>query len=237
MLMAIVDTPQRHQDLTVFPVISSDGPTLHHLLLAEALTSGLLTINVARTAGGPRILTRNDAWHSVLILGGERLTGTDRHCRTDRTVLVGPRTTADFPLALTSPETWDPPQRNGDLARCLKHFPLMEAQIGILAFLGRQFLGMEALGSPNLYAPLHSRLMGSMLEHVLSRKGPVFPRPLARESEALAMADALERADRVPRDTLGEGRFWTLEGSVRGSELTHEGHLVHLSVSSKRLVA
>jgi hypothetical protein len=49
--------------------------------------------------------------------------------------------------------------RRGDMAEWLKAYPLQPGQIGLLAFTGRVALGMDAVGSPALFAKLHQRIL------------------------------------------------------------------------------
>jgi hypothetical protein len=110
------------------------------------------------------------------------------------------------------------------------NFPLLDSQVGILAFLGRQLLGLDALGSPELYTSVHRRLVTGYLITALAAgtKGG-FESP-AEMDDLNALALALQSAERVEAPNGGHGEYSTLRGEVTGGELRHNGHLVHLSV-------
>jgi hypothetical protein len=109
-------------------------------------------------------------------------------------------------------------------------FPLLDNQVGILAFLGRDLLGLDALGCPDLYASLHRRLVTGYLITALEANGNGGAGSLADTKDLLELAFALETAERVEAPNLGHGEYSTLQGGVSGGELRHNGHLVHLSV-------
>jgi hypothetical protein len=117
-----------------------------------------------------------------------------------------------------------------ELSEILDFFPTLQGQVGIMAFIGQQFLGLDVLGCPALYAPLHRRLLaGHFLDTLISTCEKCGWKPTP-EAEVLALANALEEAERVPAPSTGHGEYSTLQGAVTGGELRHNGHLVHLSV-------
>lgn len=109
-------------------------------------------------------------------------------------------------------------------------FTIVERQVGLLAFSGPWFLGLDALGAQNLYAPLHSRILEGYLMaarahgEVPESHGPV------GEGEASAVLALMERAERTPCGAVGVGQYSMFGGPIRGGELFHDDHLVHLSV-------
>jgi hypothetical protein len=119
--------------------------------------------------------------------------------------------------------------RQDDLEAYLRALPPVERQIGLLAFVGHRPLGLDALGSPGLYAPLHRRLLtGYVMDALAQRSGPD-GYPLPGEPEALHFVGLLREARRTPSETVGLGEYRVLQGGVLGGELVHDGHLVHLS--------
>ena len=230
MLLAFVDTPQRHDRLTVFPVVASDEPHLSYLLLADALRRGVLTIEQNGPGEPPHLIAQNLGSEPVLILDCEMMRGAEENHSTNQSVLLGPGSVTRVPISCEESGKWSCEAREKRFSKKLDHFPLLEDQVGILAFLGRQLLGMDALGSPDLYSSLHRRLLsGYFLTALAAGKAGESETP-ADEGEIAALAMALERAERVMAPCPGYGEYSTLHGPVTGGELRHNGHLVHLSV-------
>jgi hypothetical protein len=125
---------------------------------------------------------------------------------------------------------WSCEDRERRFSKRLAKFPLMERQVGILAFLGRQLLGLDALGSPELYSPLHRRLLtGHLITALAAGKREKSESP-AEDTDLHALARALEGAVRLTAPNPGHGEYCTLHGEISGGELRHNGHLLHLSV-------
>jgi hypothetical protein len=230
MLLAFVDTPQRHERLTIFPVVSSDQPELSYLLMTEALRTGVLTIEENGPGESPHFIAQNRSTQPVLILDCESVSGGGVNRTTHQSVLLGPGSVTKVPISCTEIGKWNCHELADRLAKNLGHFPLLEGQVGILAFLGRHLLGLDALGSPELYSPLHRRLMTGYLVTALSAGGRRSSGSWAERAEIQALAGALENAERKAAPCPGHGEYSTLHGAVTGGELRHNGHLVHLSV-------
>lgn len=230
MLLAIVERSQSYQRLTVYPIVASDGPQLPYLLLSEALGAGVVSMEEKLEGSASTLVARNSGFHPVLILDRERLLGAKRESMTSRSILLGPRSVTEVPLACDQRGRWNSPPRSAELEAGLQAFPKLHDQVGALAFLGQRLLGLDALGSPNLYAPLHRRLLAGYVSAALEtdHRG-------SRETEVEApnvshFAHALQSASREPCSVHGHGEQWVLTGSIAGWELCHDGFLVHLSV-------
>ena len=62
--------------------------------------------------------------------------------------------------------------RRSELSHWVRAFPLLLGQIGLVAFLGKVPLGMDALGSPTLYGKVHERVLtGYVLDAMEGRAG------------------------------------------------------------------
>ena len=230
MLLAFVDTPQHHGRLTVFPVVASDQPQFSYLLLRDALRKGTLTIQKNGDGGDPYLIARNRGSEPVLILDCESMVGgLDNHA-TNQSVLVGPGTETHVPAFCVAPGKWTCEKREERFSESLNSFPILNNQVGILAFLGQQLLGLDALGSPELYSPLHRRLLSSYLLTAMSAGKKAEYETPAEEREIQALAMALQYAKRMDAPCPGYGEYSTIHGNVTGGELRHNGHLVHLSV-------
>jgi hypothetical protein len=230
MLLAFVETPQRHGSLTIFPVVAADEPELSYLLATDALQRGVLTIEEDGGGNSPYFIARNVGSDPVLILDCEAVQGVGEHRSTAQSILLGPESVTRVPVSCVEAGKWSCGDHQGKLSKSLEKFPLLDGQVGILAFLGRQLLGLDALGSPELYSPLHRRLMTVYLSTALAAGKKARPESSAADAEIRALAEALEGAARVTAPCHGHGEYSTIQGQVTGGELRHNGHLVHLSV-------
>ncbi len=257
MLEAFIVPPQRRGELTVFPVVEEDGRELPYRLMENALTSGDLTIDAGDSAEETRLVAHNRGSSAVLILNGERLIGGGRACMPSHSILLPPRADTTFPVALLDTGCGQERTASGgreggsgklganrpdrrvftlsrhpeaDLGEWSGSFPLQNRQVGILVFHGPRFLGMDAVGSHSLYASVHERLLAGYVLAAQSVGEPPPGHPPPGEAEAVAFATALEEARRIPTRTVGLGTYSVFRGLVRGGELLHDDHLVHLSV-------
>ncbi len=230
MLLAFVDTPQQHHRLTIFPVVASDEPQLSYLLMTDALRRGVLTIKQNGLGEIPHLIARNHGSQPILILDCETVGGVGENHSTNQSVLLAPASVTRVPISCRDTGKWSCEELERRFSEKLANFPILEDQVGILAFLGRQLLGLDALGSPELYSPLHRRLLTGYLITALAAGEKAKSESPAEEAEIMALAEALEGAERVAAPCPGHGEYCTLRGEVTGGELRHNGHLVHLSV-------
>lgn len=237
MLLAFVDTPQRHDRITIFPVVAADEPQLSYLLLADALRRGVLTLEENGPGEAPCLIAKNRSTQPVLILGSEIVAG-DRDPRSVfQTVLLGPDSVTRVPTSGDGISKWSCAALEAQFSRDLRQFPLLENQVGVLAFMGRELLGLDILGTPELYSPLHRRLLtGHLLTALISGEKVKLESP-AEETEMQATARALETAHREAAPCPGRGEYTTIHGELTGGELRHNGHLVHLSVCPNGVAA
>jgi len=230
MLEAFIDAPLCHKQLTVFPVIAPHGPVLPYLLSTEIQDSGVLTVREKGEKSTSTFLARNNSLHALLILSGEPLSGGDRGRLVERSILLGGKSVTQIPASSLERGGWASIDQETEITRWLKSFPLHDAQVGLLAFDGDRILGLETLGSANLYGPLHRRLLIRFIQEAFSNPNVSAGDGSALKAEAQNTLDALENADRVATQKVGLGDYWSLSGPVSGGELIHQGHLVHLSV-------
>ena len=123
--------------------------------------------------------------------------------------------------------------RRDTMERWIEAFPLLPLQVGLVVFLGNTPLGMDAVGSPGLFAPLHRRILtGYILDAMegLEEEAPALrKRRRARTSSAPQFVEAVRQAARTPSESVGLGEYRVLHGSVLGGELVNQDHTVHLS--------
>ncbi|MGD2122366.1 MAG: hypothetical protein PVJ76_11510 [Gemmatimonadota bacterium] len=230
MLLAFAEVPQRHEWLTVFPIVSADEPELSYILMAEAIRKGVVTLEDNGGGNPPHLLARNLGPDPVLLLDCETLLGVQENHSTHQSLLLGAGSTTKVPISCMDPGKWSCEELEERFIESQASFPLVEHQVGILAFLGRDLLGLDALGCPDLYANLHRRLVTGYLITALAANGGSRPGSLADSEDLMALAFALEIAERVAAPSVGHGEYSTLKGPITGGELRHNGHLVHLSV-------
>ena len=237
MLLAFVDTPQRHERLTVFPVVSADEPQLSYLLMVDALRKGFLTVEESRPGEPPCFIARNQGTQPVLILDCEAVEGANFSFTTNQSVLLGPSSVTRVPGFCAKSGKWNCLELERRFSPHLDDFPLLDDQVGILAFLGQHLLGLDVLGCPQLYGDLHRRLLtGDLVTAENAGEAECLEEP-AEETEIQALAMALEGAERVAAPCVGHGEYTTIQGQVTGGELRHNGHLVHLSVFPNGIAA
>lgn len=115
--------------------------------------------------------------------------------------------------------------REVDLGAALEHFPLQPLQVGLLAFVGGEPIGMDVVGGTNLFARLHTRLLRGYVLDALSARAP--------EGEATAEAaqrflTRVHEAERTPAPSVGRGAYHVLTRTVVGSRLVDGSRVAHL---------
>jgi hypothetical protein len=113
-----------------------------------------------------------------------------------------------------------------DLSTWTASFPALPGQVGILAFIGADPLGLDVVGDGTLYARLHDRLIGGYAQDALRVRGAEGePDPEA----AQGFLRSVGSASRVDAPTVGRGIYRVLTGEVTGGELEDQDRTVHLS--------
>jgi hypothetical protein len=117
--------------------------------------------------------------------------------------------------------------RSFDLDEWSRSFPWVDDQVGVLAFLGDQPLGMDVIGGHRLYARLHKRLLSGYVMDAFAAAGDRRRVELG-DGAAAAFLERLRAATRIEAPTVGRGTYRVLSGGVMGGELDDENGLVHL---------
>jgi hypothetical protein len=241
MLEAFIDAPSRHKSLTIFPVVAPKGPDLRLLLSTQIEGDKVLTLRERGDGTSPMLLARNNSFHDLLILAGEPLPGGSRGRLAARSFLITGKSVAQLPAASLEPGGWVTPEQESEITEWVEHFPIQKQQVGVLACLGTRVLGLEALGCPKLYEPLHRRLVIRFIREAFFRgeaasgegETPESPQEgilRTLEAEARKLVNSLEDADRVKTQRIGAADYLELCGPVTGGELIHQGNLIHLTV-------
>jgi len=142
--------------------------------------------------------------------------------------------------------------RRLDLEKWAEAFPPVEGQVGLLALTPREAVGLDVVGSPELYRKLHTRLLNGYLMDGFDRDALGRGRPYRFAERGAEMGDErpgweqrgaarfmrnVMRSERVEAPTVGFGRYSVLSRTVVGGELLDEERLVHLSAFPVRDVA
>jgi hypothetical protein len=114
-----------------------------------------------------------------------------------------------------------------DLDEWSKHFPWVDDQVGLLAFLGARPLALDLVGGHRLYARLHKQLVRGYVMDALTA-GPSRSIRVG-EKTAAPFLERVKRATRTRAPTVGRGEYRVLSGRVMGGELIDTCGLVHLS--------
>jgi hypothetical protein len=288
--------PQRHEWLTIHPLLSPDETGLGYDLLADAIAAGTLTITELGSATVPEFGAVNEGDRDVLILDGEQFIGARQNRMASRTILLPARSKTKIPVNCMEQGRWrsvseqfapspmhspskvrvhnrrreaerarvgsvaDPStlresqgqvwseiehmsmdfgessatgalnevahRKGHDMKTWTASFPALSGQVGILAFIGSDPLGLDVVGDATLYARLHDRLIGGYIQDALRVRGVNgAPDPEA----AQAFLGGVRSANRVEAPTVGRGVYRVLTGGVTGGELEDEARTVHLS--------
>ena len=235
MLEALIETPERQGPLTIFPVVGPRCPTLEYLLSTEIDGTDVLTIRERGDAATPMILARNNSFHDLLVLSGEPLPGESPNRLVSRSFILGGKSVTQIPASSIERGGWIRPGQEETVTEWAERFPPHPQQVGLLAFHGRRLLGLELLGSGEIYQRLHRRILVRFIKEALVLETSPPDAETLRETsilgeDARALVGSIEDAERTETRRVGLGGYWELSGDVRGGELIHAGHLVHLSV-------
>jgi hypothetical protein len=288
--------PQRHESLSVFPLIDEGERELPYELLSDAIEAGTLTIGEIGSGEVPELMVENSGKSEVLILDGEQLIGAKQNRMTNRSIVLAAGTKTRVPVScmehgrwrfetssFSHRETHSPskvrrharkteaqyaaaampasPQvladaqggvwdqiadysakmggrsetgaldhlyvlKDTDLAKWREAIELVDGQVGLLAFLGDEPLGLDLISSQALYGRLHDRLASGYIMDALAA-GRKNGSPRARLVDAQNFLDGVYAATRTEAPTVGRGTYRVLSGPVLGGELEDESRLVH----------
>jgi hypothetical protein len=116
--------------------------------------------------------------------------------------------------------------RTTDIETWAARFPLLDRQIGLLAYLGDRPLGLDVIGCTRLFGATHGRILrGYVVDAISAGDAPREP----TEDHAQLFLSRVRAARRGPSPTVGEGEYAVLSGEVVGGELNGAVGLVHLA--------
>src|SRR5687768_3560332 len=97
---------QRHEWLTIHPLLSPDDTALGYDLLADAIAAGTLTIAELGSATVPELAAVNDGDRDVLILDGEQLIGARQNRMASRSILLPAHSKTTIPVNCMEQGRW-----------------------------------------------------------------------------------------------------------------------------------
>lgn len=118
--------------------------------------------------------------------------------------------------------------RARDIDAWSKAFSWVDDQVGILAFLGDEPLGMDIIGCHKLYGRFHKRLVTGYIMDALAQRRRRRDAS-ASEEAAKSFLEGVRQARLTEAPTVGAGVYYVLSGDVMGGELRVRSGLVHLS--------
>jgi len=106
MLNVTLAAPQRHQALTVFPLVTADPADLPYTLLVDALEAGTLRITEVGEGTVPELLATNKGHVDILVLDGEQLIGARQNRMTNRSILLAAGSETRIPVSCMEQGRW-----------------------------------------------------------------------------------------------------------------------------------
>jgi len=106
MLDLTLAAAQRHDLLTIFPLVAVGEPELPYALLVDALAAGTVRITEVGTGTVPELLATNKAETDVLVLDGEQLVGARQNRMTNRSILLPARSETCIPVSCMEQGRW-----------------------------------------------------------------------------------------------------------------------------------
>jgi hypothetical protein len=102
-----IKKPQKHLNMTVFPLVADDIGDPEHEMLADALNEGFLTVEEISEGGSvPDLLVDNKSDHFVLLLDGEEVAGAKQNRVLNTSILLDKRSKTPIPVSCTESGRW-----------------------------------------------------------------------------------------------------------------------------------
>ncbi len=243
---------QAHKALTLWPLLRERGaqrpPTARCIPLVEALESGSARLDEVSDGGSaPHARLENRGERPVLVVFGEELLGARQSRTADASFLVAAGASVVLDRSGIEHGRWArgkhglPRGQRGvsaDLFSVLESFHTVEEQVGFVAAIGDQIVGLEVVASPALLRALFGRLVRA---HALDALDSAFVEDPIDEKERAAVErvrcfqepegflGALARAAFHRAPSIGVGNDLRLAGpGVAGCAL-EAGGIAHLS--------
>lgn len=106
MIMLSPADPQRHESLTVYPLLSPDGDGLGCVLLPDAIRAGTIRITEVGQGSVPELIAINTGDTDVLVLDGEQLIGAKQNRMASRSILLPAHSETRIPVSCMEHGRW-----------------------------------------------------------------------------------------------------------------------------------
>jgi hypothetical protein len=106
MLDVTLAAPQRHESLTLFPLIARGPAELPYELMADAINAGTLRITEVGSGTVPELYAVHEGDVPVLILDGEQLIGARQNRMTNRSILLPAHAKTNIPVSCMEQGRW-----------------------------------------------------------------------------------------------------------------------------------
>jgi hypothetical protein len=102
-----IEEPQRHKNMSVFPLSTSFDGGPDYTTLKDALEKALLSVNEVSTGGSvPELKVINAGEIAVLLLDGEELAGAKQNRVLNTTILIKEKSETVIPVSCTEQRRW-----------------------------------------------------------------------------------------------------------------------------------
>jgi len=106
MFEASLGSAQHKHHLTIFPILAEEERKLPYLLMADALATGVLTIQEVGDGQVPLLQAMNRALGPILLLDGEQLIGAKQNRMTNRSIILPPESVTKIPVSCMEHGRW-----------------------------------------------------------------------------------------------------------------------------------
>jgi len=107
LLGLVVEEPQRHKDMSIFPLLTPLDGGPDYLTLKDALEKSLLSVTEVSAGGSvPELKVINTADLPVLLLDGEELAGAKQNRVLNTSILVKEKSETVIPVSCTEQRRW-----------------------------------------------------------------------------------------------------------------------------------
>jgi hypothetical protein len=105
-LKLIPVAPQRHERLTIFPLVSEKPVELPYQLLGDAIANETLKIQEVGSGTVPELLATNTGEVDILVLDGEQMLGAKQNRMASRTFILPGKTSTHIPVSCMEQGRW-----------------------------------------------------------------------------------------------------------------------------------
>lgn len=97
---------QRHDTLTIFPLVAGSPVELPFQLMSEALAAGTLRISEVGSGSVPELVAEHTGDRPVLVVDGEQLIGARQNRMTNRSIILPAKSRTHIPVSCMEQGRW-----------------------------------------------------------------------------------------------------------------------------------